>query len=110
MKNGLALLTSLCLCVSVVQTSAAEPSLKRFSYVEPHMGTKFKIILYAADESTASTAAKAAFSRVAELDGIMSDYRPASELMQLCQKAGGEPVKVSDELFFVLKTAQEVWR
>jgi thiamine biosynthesis lipoprotein len=94
--------------MSVAMSGAAEPELKRFSFVEPHMGTKFKIILYAADESTASTAAKAAFARVAELDGIMSDYRPASELMQLCQKAGGEPVKVSEELFYVLKKAEEV--
>jgi FAD:protein FMN transferase len=96
--------------LSVAVSRSAEPELKRFSYVEPHMGTKFKIILYAVDESTASKVAKAAFARVAELDGIMSDYRPASELMQLCQKAGGDPVKVSPELFYVLQKAEEVSR
>jgi hypothetical protein len=45
------------------------------------LGTKFKIILYAASESTASTAAEAARRRVATLDGITSGGRPASELM-----------------------------
>jgi thiamine biosynthesis lipoprotein len=40
----------------------------------------------------------------------MSDYRPTSELMQLCQKAGGDPVRVSAPLWFVLARAQEVSR
>ena len=61
------------------------------------MGTKFRIVLYAADEATAKKASDAAFARIAELDGIMSDYKQASELMQLCKKAGGEPVPVSEE-------------
>jgi thiamine biosynthesis lipoprotein len=80
---------------------------KRWTYDEPHMGTRFKVIVYAADEATANRAAKAAFARVAELDGIMSDYKPASELMRLCKKAGSGPVRVSDELFFVLRESQE---
>ena len=86
---------------------AADP-LTRFTFTEPHMGTRFSVIVYAVDEATASKAAKAAFKRIAELDGSMSDYRPASELMQLCKKAGGEPVKVSDDLFYVLLKAQQV--
>ena len=44
----------------------AEP--QRFEFAEPHMGTKFRIVLYAADEATADAAAKAAFARVAELE------------------------------------------
>jgi thiamine biosynthesis lipoprotein len=91
-------------------STAAEPKLTRYSFTEPHMGTTFKIILYAPDEATANRAAKAAFARVAELDGIMSDYKPASELMRLCAQAGGEPVKVSDDLWTVLERAQEVSR
>jgi thiamine biosynthesis lipoprotein len=87
---------------------AAEPKLERFTYTEPHMGTRFQLILYAPDEATAQRAAKAAFERIAALDGIMSDYRPTSELMRLCQKAGGEPVRISDDLFTVLWRAQEV--
>ena len=38
----------------------------------------------------------------------MSDYKSDSELMRLCAKAGGEPVKVSPELFTVLAKAQDV--
>src|SRR5262249_41794121 len=79
-----------------------QQGLKRFVFTEPHMGTTFRIVLYAADEETARRAAKAAFARAAELDAILSDYRPNSELMQLCKKAGGEPVPVSEDLFKVL--------
>jgi thiamine biosynthesis lipoprotein len=85
-----------------------EPNLTRFNYEQAHMGTKFKILLYAADEATAVKASKAAFARIAELDAIMSDYRPASELMQLCAKSGGDPVKVSDDLWTVLERAHQV--
>jgi thiamine biosynthesis lipoprotein len=89
-------------------SGAAEPTLQRFTFTENHMGTQFKIILYAAEEPTAVKAKQAAFRRIADLDATMSDYRPASELMRLCEKAGGAPVKVSDDLFTVLERAQEV--
>jgi thiamine biosynthesis lipoprotein len=89
---------------------AGEPALKRFEFREPHMGTRFGIIVYARDEAVARQAAREAFARVAELNGIMSDYQSTSELMRLCAKAGGPAVKVSGELFFVLARAQKVAR
>src|SRR5207244_211462 len=46
----------------------------------------------------------------AELDNIMSDYHADSELMRLCARAGGPPVRVSRDLFLVLERAQEVAR
>jgi thiamine biosynthesis lipoprotein len=98
------------LLLAAAGATAAEPALTRFTYTEPHMGTTFKVILYAPDESTAKEASRAAFARIAVLDGIMSDYRPTSELMRLCAKAGGDPVPVGEELFFVLSRAEEVSR
>jgi thiamine biosynthesis lipoprotein len=93
---------------------SADPVPARFSFTETHMGTWFKIRLYAPDEAAAGQAARAAYARIAYLDGIMSDYRPTSELMRLCKKfeaaGGGEPVRVSDDLFFVLRRGQEVAR
>src|SRR5258708_34185551 len=102
------ILSSLGLALRAAWAPAADPALTRFDSTEPHMGTKSQLIVYAADEKTARTASVAAFARVAELDGIMSDYRPTSELMRLCDKAGGDPVKESEELFFVLSKAQEL--
>src|SRR4029077_17086597 len=78
------------------------PALARFTFSEPHMGTLFKIIVYAPDETTAKKAVQEAFDRVAELNRIMSDYLEDSELMKLCKKAGGDPVPVSEDLFKVL--------
>src|SRR5262245_2781721 len=97
-------------CLSALPAASREPELKRFSYDERHMGTLFRIIVYAPDEETARKASKEAFARVSALNAIMSDYLSTSELMRLCAKAGGEPVKVSGELFFVLARAQEVSR
>ena len=79
----------------------------RFEFVEPHMGTQFKIIVYAMDQEAARKAVRAAFDRIASLDASMSDYKDTSELMKLCAKSGGDPVKVSDDLFFVLTKAVE---
>jgi thiamine biosynthesis lipoprotein len=108
-RYGNALVLPGLLLVALLQAGES-PALVRFSFTEPHMGTRFKILLYAADEPAAAKAAKAAFARVAHLDQVMSDYRNTSELMQLCKQAGGDPVKVSEELFFVLARAQEVSR
>src|SRR5262245_15968301 len=67
--------------------------LTRFSYTEYHMGVDARLVVYAPDQKTAEDACAAAFARIAALDSIMSDYRRDSELMQLCAKAGGPPVK-----------------
>jgi FAD:protein FMN transferase len=83
----------------------------RFEYEQQHMGTKFRIVLFAANKETADRAVGAAYERVAELNHIMSDYDPKSELMQLCRQfdqPDHPPVKVSPELFFVLSKGQEL--
>ena len=82
--------------------------LQRQEYVQGLMGVQVRLVMYTTDESTAKTAAKAAFARVAELEGLLSDYQRDSELMQLCDKAGGGPVRVSPELFEVLAYGQRV--
>lgn len=85
-------------------------ALTRFSYTEYHMGVDARFVVYAPDQPTAERACTAAFARIAALDSIMSDYRPNSELMRLCARAGGPPVRVSPDLFRVLRRAQEVSR
>jgi thiamine biosynthesis lipoprotein len=87
---------------------AAEPTLTRHTFSEPHMGTRFRVIVYAPDEATAKKGAKEAFARVATLNAIMSDYQSTSELMRLCAKAGGPAVRVSEDLLAVLVRARKV--
>jgi FAD:protein FMN transferase len=88
----------------------ADPDPRRFEFTEPQMGTQFRLVFYAADEASAQKASQAAFRRVAELNGIMSDYLPESELMRLCKKAGGPAVPVSNDLFTILARAAEISR
>jgi len=80
----------------------------RHEFREVHMGTEWSIIFYAPDKTTAEAASKAAFARVAELDRVMSDYNPKSELMRLCAKNDaepGKPIRVSGDLLAVLARA-----
>jgi thiamine biosynthesis lipoprotein len=92
-------------------SSLAGKDNERFEFESKHMGTTFRVVLYAPDAAIAKKAADAVFARVAELDAIMSDYKQTSELMRLCKTFAltiGEPVKVSNELFTVLSRAEEM--
>lgn len=86
------------------------PGPVRHEFRETHMGSEFTILLYSADADLASAAARAAFERIAELDGRYSDYDPESELMRLCDGAGGPPIEVSPDLFSILERAQDLCR
>ena len=61
--------------------------LQLFEAVEPHMGTLFHIKLYAAGEHQARAGFRTAFERVRELDDILSDYKPDSELNRISRTA-----------------------
>ena len=85
-------------------------SANRYEFTRPLMGTTMRIVMYAPDAGAAQRAAAAAFGRIAELDAELSDYRDSSELMRLSRQAGSGPVRVSDDLFRVLRAAQQLFR
>jgi len=89
-------------------TGLPSDPLTRFTFTEYHMGVDARMVVYAPDQPSAEKACSAAFARIAVLDAIMSDYRKDSELMRLCDKSGGPPLRVSSDLFDVLKRAQEL--
>ncbi|QDU63599.1 Thiamine biosynthesis lipoprotein ApbE precursor [Planctomycetes bacterium Pan216] len=86
------------------------PLLKRFAYQEPHMGTEFRLVLYAKTEREADDAASAAFARVTELNALLSDYELESDISQLNRAAGGPPRKVSADLFAVVQRSNDFAR
>ena len=91
-------------------SSAAEPP-EKFEFASVHMGTEWRMALYAADKPSAEKASRAAFDRVAELELVMSDYNTDSELMKLCianDAEPGKPRKASADLFDVLEKAQRI--
>ncbi len=85
-----------------------DDTLQRFDYTEIIMGVEARVVLYAPDEIEARRAARAAFDRMAQLDAVMSDYRPDSELMRATRAASSGPVAISDDLCRVLVRAQEL--
>ena len=85
--------------------------LERFEYLQIRMAIPVRITLYGPDESTANQAVARAYARFKELDRLLSNYDPDSELSRLCMHSGpGRPTPVSDELFAVLKHAERVSR
>ncbi len=74
------------------------------------MGTGFRIVLYAPDRQAADAGAEVAFARIDQLNAILSDYDPNSELSKLSQQTLNgpmpEPVKVSDDLWRMLEQSQ----
>jgi thiamine biosynthesis lipoprotein len=79
----------------------------RHDFSQPAMGTTFRIACYAADKAIAAEAASAAFARIDALNAALSDYTETSELRRLCQTSG-TPVRVSEDLFTVIRRAHEV--
>lgn len=96
------------LLLMAIDASAARPRLSRFEFSEAHMGTRFRIVLYAMNADRATQASADAFNRIARLDAIMSDYRESSELMSVCRQAFNQPVNLSDDLYKILVFSQEL--
>jgi hypothetical protein len=91
----------LCACFAAIAD-------ERIEALEPHMGTMFRIVLYAGDPARAHIAIRAAFDRVADLDNKLSDYKPYSELTTICATAVGRDVPISEDLYTVLTASQSL--
>ncbi|MFN0133478.1 MAG: FAD:protein FMN transferase [Phycisphaerales bacterium] len=76
--------------------------LVRHQFTRVCMGVRTDIITYAPSAAKAESAAAAAFDRIAEIEQVLSDYRPTSEASRLSARAGGEPTPVSADMLRVL--------
>ncbi|MDR8390089.1 FAD:protein FMN transferase [Aliifodinibius sp. S!AR15-10] len=84
---------------------------ERYEFSSRHMGTTFRIVLYTQSQTLADSASQAAFEKVEELNSILSDYDPNSELNRLSRTSGRDTaVVVSEPLFKTLAFAQKVAR
>ena len=115
MQRGSAIVWRLVVCavfglivVTIALADARQAELQRFEAVEPHMGTLVRITVYATDEQSASDAFRAAFTRIRDLDRILSDYKPDSELNTIPRTAIARAVPISSDLFTVLQKSQEL--
>ena len=90
--------------------NAAGTQPVRHEFTELHMGMPVRLVLHASDEAIARDAARAAFARIAALENVMSDYRPASEVRRLTEVPAGVRRALSPELCDVLGRALELAR
>lgn len=84
---------------------------KRYEFEKGLMGSPFRLLFYASDDSLASEAARQAFKRIESLNEILSDYRDGSEINRLSAQSGsGKWVAVSDDLYNVLSISKKISR
>src|SRR4030095_2739960 len=102
------ILAAIILLFPSIQSAYSAGKLSRFEESQPHMGTVARIVVYARNYDAAAASTRAAFERIRELDGILSDYQSESELNRLSHQSGGPPVKVGPDLFRVLSVAQNL--
>jgi thiamine biosynthesis lipoprotein len=109
---------ALTLLAAFAAVARGDDQLQRFSRSELHMGVEFEVVLYAQDATHGESAIAKAMARIAQLDKALSDYDPHSELSQLSDSSaeikgntGPFPaVKLSDDLWTVLATSQNISR
>lgn len=76
-----------------------------YSLTEEHFGTILTITLYGSDKERLKEITENSFAECERLENIFSAKLSDSELSKLNEKAAIEPVKVSDELLYLLKEA-----
>ena len=88
--------------------SQSNETLQRYEYSHKSMGTIFRIICYTNQKEIAKQTSEKAFKRIDQLNYIMSDYLPDSELNRLSRNSGsGEYIQVSTDLYVILKLGQQ---
>ncbi len=94
----------LCLTTLAAWSRSDEPSLERFEYVAPTMGTMLKIVLYSESQARAEEAIDAALNAIERLIPVLNNYDPESEISQLSQTIQS-PQTLSPDLSVVVRQA-----
>lgn len=82
---------------------------KRYEFTRPLMGSQFRLVFFAENDSLAKAAANTVFSNLEDLNFQMSDYLDGSELNRVSALSGRNTwIRVSPELFAVLDSAQAI--
>jgi len=71
------------------------------------MGTVYEIAAYDDSSSRASTAIDQAFAEIVRLDGILSNYKPESDLSQLNRNGHFHAQQVSPDLYRVIEESKK---
>jgi FAD:protein FMN transferase len=74
-----------------------------FTRVHPAMGTDFTLYLYSADAAAADREADRVFGIVDQVESLLSNYQPQSELSRINRDAASHAVTTDPETFLFLK-------
>src|SRR6516164_4374339 len=97
-------------CVSLALANEAQqatPFVHKKKYI---MGTVYEIVAYDASPEHASGAIDKALEEIARLDGVMSNYKPESDLSRLNRNGHFHPETVSPDLYEAIRDALEYSR
>src|SRR5687768_13740416 len=83
------------------------PGIDRISRSQPLLGT-IVVVTAEAEPSVAHVAINSAFDEIRRVDSLLSLHKAGSELVRLNSSASQGPVKVSSELFSIVKLAQKI--
>jgi thiamine biosynthesis lipoprotein len=97
----LALLAAVTLASAAQDNATARPQL--FTRVHPAMGTDFTLYIYVDDAAAADREADRVFGIVDQLEALLSNYQPQSELSRINREAAGHRVTTDPETFRFLK-------
>ncbi len=73
------------------------------------MATRFELVLFGEDERYLRAAGEEALEEIERIESRISPFRPSSEITLINQRAFEHPVRVSFQVFELLKTAKKLW-
>jgi thiamine biosynthesis lipoprotein len=82
----------------------------RYEFEQMHMGTLFRIVFYSVEGADPQEAARKAFLRIEQLEGVLSSYLEESELRKVQLRAFESPQVLSPDLFSVLESSLQISR
>ncbi len=74
------------------------------------MATRFELVLHGANPVALRAAGEAALDEIERLEGVLSLYRPSSEIANVNARAADEPVRVSVPVFRLIRHALDLAR
>jgi thiamine biosynthesis lipoprotein len=84
------------------------PAPRSISQTHQSMGTEIALTVTTSDRTKANRAFSEVFAELDRLDGLLSVWKPGSDVLRINAAAGKTPVRVSDETLEALEAAHRV--
>ncbi|MEM7008485.1 MAG: FAD:protein FMN transferase [Thermodesulfobacteriota bacterium] len=92
------------LILFLVSCSEGPTNLEPIERMQSHMGTYARVLIYGGNQEDVNTA----FNKIKELDNLLSDYNPSSQISLINKNAGITPVNIDPQVKKVLKLSKSI--